>query len=90
MPVSVITTMAGSHCTPYDRCECLIPNINTVFCRVLQAFVCMCLCALELFFACHRPECKFLEKSVRAGVNSLFTVLSFTVENNTAKSKKIW
>jgi hypothetical protein len=44
----------------------------------------MCLCALELFFVCHRPECKFLEKSVRAGINNLFTVLSFTVENNTA------
>jgi hypothetical protein len=44
----------------------------------------MCLCALELFFACHGPECNFLENSVRAGVNNLLTVLSFTVENNTA------
>jgi hypothetical protein len=44
----------------------------------------MFLCVLELFFACRRPECKFLEKSVRAGVNNLFTVLSFTVQNNTA------
>jgi len=45
--------------------------------------MCMCLCALELFFACHGPDCKFFEKSVSAGVNNWFTVLSFTVENNT-------
>lgn len=83
MPVSVITTMVGSHCTSCNSCECLIPNIIAVFCKVLQAYVCTCLCALELFFVCHGPDCKFLEKSVRAGVNNLFTVLSFTVENNT-------
>jgi len=85
VPVSVITTIVGSLCTSCNRCECVIPNIIAVFfCKVLQAYVCMCLCALELFFACHGPDCKFLEKSVRAGVNNLLTVLSFTVEKNTA------
>jgi hypothetical protein len=81
---SVITTMVGRHCTSCNRCECVISNIITICCRVLHAFVCMCLYALELSFDCHRHECKFLEKSVRAGVNNLFTVLAFTVENDAA------
>jgi hypothetical protein len=83
-PVSVITTMVGRHYTSCNRCECVVPNIISICCRVLHAFVCMCLCAVKLFFTCHRSECKFLEKSVRAGVNNLFTVLAFTVGNNTA------
>lgn len=83
LSLSVITTMAASHCNSCSRCECVIPNIITVSCRVLHAFVFMCLCALELFFACRRPECKFLEKYVRADIKKRFTVLSFTVENNT-------
>ena len=84
MSVSVITTVVGSHCTSCNRCECVIPKKIAIF------FVGLCtlLCALELFFACHRPKCKFLEKSVRAGVNNLLTFLAFTLENNTSNKLK--